>query len=39
MFGEDGNNSSRSSNNDDQDEALVDKVATHNKYIHLKRDY
>lgn len=40
MFGEDGNTSSTSENNEDQEEAsYVDKVATHNKYKELKKDY
>lgn len=41
MFGEDGNTSSRSSNGDEQDEnqQVVDKVAIHNRFLELKRDY
>jgi hypothetical protein len=41
MFGEDGNSSSRSSNEeqDEQTHSYVDKVATNNKYIELKKDY
>lgn len=41
MFGEDGNSSSRSSNAEENDESTqhVDKVAIHNKYIELKKDY
>jgi hypothetical protein len=37
MFGEDGNNSS--SNEEAEEAAIVDKVATNNKYIELRRDY
>jgi len=39
MFGEDA--SSKSSNGDDQDEGqhTVDKVAIHNKYLELRKDY
>ncbi len=41
MFNEDGNSSGRSSNGEDQDESnqTVDKVATHNKYLELRKDY
>lgn len=38
MFGEDGNTSGNS-NDDDEECAYVDKVATHNKFLELKRDY
>jgi len=40
MFGEDGNTSGSGSGNEDNDEAsYVDKVATHKKFLELKRDY
>jgi hypothetical protein len=39
MFGEDGNSSSRSSNNEEVEDTYVDKVATNMKFLELKRDY
>lgn len=36
MFGEDG---PKSASSDDESEPLVDKVATHNKFIELKKEY
>lgn len=38
MFGEDGN-SSGSGNEDNEEPCYVDKVATHNKFLELKKDY
>ena len=38
MFGEDGNNSG-SGNEDNEEPSYVDKVATHNKFLELKKDY
>ena len=35
MFGEDGNSNS----NDEEEVCYVDKVATHNKFLELKKDY
>jgi len=41
MFGEDGNSSSRSSNNEENEDNInmIDKVATHNRFLELKKDY
>lgn len=40
MFGEDGNNSGAGSGNEDNEEVCyVDKVATHKKFLELKKDY
>ena len=38
MFGEDGN-TSNSSSNEDEEPQYIDKVATHNKYLKLKEDF
>ena len=38
MFGEDGNSSDKS-NNEEEEVCYVDKVATHNKFLELKKDY
>ena len=39
MFGEDGSTSGGSNENEEELNPYVDKVATHKKYLELKKDY